>query len=108
MLIFERVETFGKYQILRRLGAGGMAVVFRARDERLGDAESFVRRRELPWLQGFIGPDSPVVSAYGATAIPATFTARPSPTVVFTSLPSFTSTSAPKTRPWTIGGSLWL
>jgi peroxiredoxin len=46
-------------------------------DERLGDAEFFVRRQGLHWLQGFAGPDSPVVSAYGATAIPATFLINP-------------------------------
>jgi RNA polymerase sigma factor (sigma-70 family) len=46
-------------------------------DERPGDAEFFVRRQGLRWLQGFAGPDSPVLSAYGATAIPATFLISP-------------------------------
>jgi RNA polymerase sigma factor (sigma-70 family) len=46
-------------------------------DERPGDAEFLVRRQGLRWLQGFAGPDSPVVSAYGATAIPATFLISP-------------------------------
>ena len=32
---------------------------------------------KLSWRQGFAGPDSPVVSAYGATAIPATFLIGP-------------------------------
>ena len=32
-----------------------------------------VKALKLSWLQGFAGPESPVVSAYGATAIPATF-----------------------------------
>ena len=32
---------------------------------------------KLSWCQGLIGPESPVVSAYGATAIPATFLIGP-------------------------------
>ena len=46
-------------------------------DERPDDARSFVKRENLPWLQGFTDPDAPIVSAYGATSIPATFLIGP-------------------------------
>jgi peroxiredoxin/protocatechuate 3,4-dioxygenase beta subunit len=46
-------------------------------DERPRDAASSVKAHKLSWLQGLVGPDSPVVSAYGATAIPATFLISP-------------------------------
>jgi peroxiredoxin len=46
-------------------------------DERPGDAARLVKSLKLPWIQGISGPDSPVVSAYGATAIPATYLIGP-------------------------------
>ncbi len=46
-------------------------------DDRPGDAASIAKARRLSWLQGFAGPDAAVVSAYGATAIPATFLIGP-------------------------------
>lgn len=46
-------------------------------DDRPRDAAAMVKALKLPWLQGFAGPDSPVASAYGATAIPATFLIGP-------------------------------
>ncbi|HEV3166092.1 MAG TPA: hypothetical protein VGZ22_18860, partial [Isosphaeraceae bacterium] len=46
-------------------------------DDRPSDAEYSVKALKFSWLQGFAGPDSPVVSAYGATAIPATFLIGP-------------------------------
>ena len=36
-----------------------------------------VKALNLSWRQGLAGPDSPVVAAYGATAIPATFLIGP-------------------------------
>ena len=46
-------------------------------DDRPRDAASTAKALKLSWLQGFAGPESPVVSAYGATAIPATFLISP-------------------------------
>jgi len=46
-------------------------------DDRRGDALSSVKALRLSWPQGLAGPESPVVSAYGATAIPATFLISP-------------------------------
>jgi peroxiredoxin len=46
-------------------------------DERLRDAVLQANALKLSWQQGFAGPDAPVVSAYGATAIPATFLISP-------------------------------
>jgi peroxiredoxin/protocatechuate 3,4-dioxygenase beta subunit len=46
-------------------------------DDRPANAAASVKALKLSWLQGFAGPDSPVVSAYGATAIPATFLIGP-------------------------------
>ena len=42
-------------------------------DDQPGAAASSANALKLSWRQGFAGPDSPVVAAYGATAIPATF-----------------------------------
>jgi peroxiredoxin/protocatechuate 3,4-dioxygenase beta subunit len=41
-----------------------------------------VKALKLSWRQGFSGSDSPVVSAYGATAIPATFLIGPDGTIL--------------------------
>jgi thiol-disulfide isomerase/thioredoxin len=46
-------------------------------DERPADAARLVKSMKLSWLQGIAGPDAPVVAAYGATAIPATFLIGP-------------------------------
>jgi peroxiredoxin len=46
-------------------------------DDKPGDASAVVKARKLSWLHGFAGPDSPVVTTYGATAIPATFLIGP-------------------------------
>ncbi|WP_406699852.1 carboxypeptidase regulatory-like domain-containing protein [Singulisphaera sp. Ch08] len=46
-------------------------------DDQPGPAASSVKALKLSWRQGLVGPDSPVVSAYGATAIPATFLIGP-------------------------------
>jgi peroxiredoxin/protocatechuate 3,4-dioxygenase beta subunit len=46
-------------------------------DDRPRDAAATVKALELSWPQGIAGPDSPVVAAYGATAIPATFLIGP-------------------------------
>jgi peroxiredoxin/protocatechuate 3,4-dioxygenase beta subunit len=42
-------------------------------DDQPGPAVSSVKALQLSWRHGFAGPKSPVVSAYGAMAIPATF-----------------------------------
>jgi RNA polymerase sigma factor (sigma-70 family) len=46
-------------------------------DEKPDDARFLVKAQKLLWLQGYLGPDSPVATAYGATAIPATFLIGP-------------------------------
>ncbi len=46
-------------------------------DEKPDDVRRFVKAEKLAWLQGYLGPDSPVAAAYGATAIPATFLIGP-------------------------------
>jgi peroxiredoxin len=46
-------------------------------DERQADAQLVARDQKLPWRQGHLNPDSSVVAAYGATAIPATFLIGP-------------------------------
>ena len=46
-------------------------------DDRPRDAASAAKALKLSWRQGFAGPDAPIVSAYGATAIPATFLIGP-------------------------------
>ena len=46
-------------------------------DELPRSALQTVQTLKLPWRQGLTGPDSPIVSAYGASAIPATFLISP-------------------------------
>ncbi len=53
------------------------AVVSLSLDDKPADAASFIKAQEYGWTQGHVGPDSPVVAAYGATAIPATFLIGP-------------------------------
>jgi peroxiredoxin/protocatechuate 3,4-dioxygenase beta subunit len=51
-------------------------------DDRPVSAAYLVKALRLSWRQGFAGPDSPVVSAYGATAIPATSLIGPDGTIL--------------------------
>ena len=51
-------------------------------DDQPRPAASSVKALKLSWRQGFVGPDSPIVSAYGATAIPATFLIGPDGTIL--------------------------
>ncbi|WP_159452208.1 redoxin domain-containing protein [Singulisphaera sp. GP187] len=46
-------------------------------DERPSMATDLVKELKLSWVQGFAGPDADLVSAYGASAIPATFLIGP-------------------------------
>jgi peroxiredoxin len=46
-------------------------------DERPADLKALLRSQKIPWAQALIGPDSSVVAAYAATAIPATFLIGP-------------------------------
>jgi peroxiredoxin/protocatechuate 3,4-dioxygenase beta subunit len=55
----------------------GFVVIGISLDDRPGDALGSIKALKLSWPQGFAGPESPVVSAYGATAIPATFLISP-------------------------------
>jgi peroxiredoxin len=51
-------------------------------DDQPASAAYSVKALKLSWRQGFAGPDSPVVSAYGAMAIPATFLIGPDGTIL--------------------------
>ena len=53
------------------------AIVSLSLDEKADILARFVKDHKLPWLQGLVGPQSPVVTTYGATAIPATFLIGP-------------------------------
>ncbi|MHB1558430.1 MAG: TlpA family protein disulfide reductase, partial [Isosphaeraceae bacterium] len=53
------------------------AVVSLSLDDKPADAASFIKAQQYGWTQAHVGPDSPVVAAYGATAIPATFLIGP-------------------------------
>jgi peroxiredoxin len=53
------------------------AIVSLSLDETADVLARFVKDHKLPWVQGIVGPESPVVTAYGATAIPATFLIGP-------------------------------
>ena len=55
-------------------------------DERPEDAKSFVKSKNLNWHQAVVGPESPVATAYGATAIPATFLIGPDGKILATDL----------------------
>jgi thiol-disulfide isomerase/thioredoxin len=55
-------------------------------DERPEDATSFVKSKNLNWHQCIVGPESPVATAYGATAIPATFLIGPDGKILATDL----------------------
>ena len=53
------------------------AIVSLSLDETADVLDRFVKDHRLPWPQAIVGPESPVVTAYGATAIPATFLIGP-------------------------------
>jgi peroxiredoxin len=53
------------------------AVVALNLDEYPAGAAQLVKSMKLPGIQGFVGPDSPVVTAYGAHTVPATFLIGP-------------------------------
>ena len=58
------------------------AMVSLSLDEKPADAMSYVKSQKLAWHQGHIGEESAVASAYGATAIPATFLIGPDGKIV--------------------------
>ncbi len=58
------------------------AVVSLSLDDKPADATTVIKAQEYGWTQGHVGPDSPVVAAYGATAIPATFLIGPDGRIV--------------------------
>jgi thiol-disulfide isomerase/thioredoxin len=62
------------------------AMVSLSLDEKPADAMSYVKAQTLTWRQGHIGGESPVASAYGATAIPATFLIGPDGKILATNL----------------------
>ena len=62
------------------------AMISLSLDETPADAMSFVKSQKLAWHHGHIGPDSPVASAYNATAIPATFLIGPDGKILATDL----------------------
>ena len=55
-------------------------------DERVDDARSFVKSKNLTWHQGLVDPESPIATAYGAAAIPATFLIGPDGKILATDL----------------------
>ncbi len=61
-------------------------VVSLSLDDKPAEASAFVKAQEYGWTQGHVGPDSPVVAAYGATAIPATFLIGPDGRILATGL----------------------
>ena len=52
-------------------------VVSLSLDENEADLRRYVDADKLDWPQAMVGPESPIVAAYGATAIPATFLVGP-------------------------------
>ena len=62
------------------------AMVSLSLDETPADASSFVKSQKMAWHQGWIGPESPIATAYNATAIPATFLIGPDGGIVATDL----------------------
>ncbi len=54
-----------------------LAMVSLSLDETPSDAATFVKSRKLKWHQACVGPESPIVADYGASAIPATFLIGP-------------------------------
>jgi len=51
-------------------------------DDKLEDTQSFMKSEKLNYPQAWVGVDSDVVRAYGATAIPATFLIGPDGRIV--------------------------
>ena len=62
------------------------AMVSLSLDEKPADAMAYVKSQKLAWHQGHIGEESAVASAYGATAIPATFLIGPDGKILATNL----------------------
>ena len=52
-------------------------VVSLSLDENEADLRRYATADKLDWPQALVGPESPIVAAYGATAIPATFLVGP-------------------------------
>ncbi len=53
------------------------AMVSLSLDDQSTDVRFFIDAQKLNWTQGFLGPESPIATAYDATAIPATFLIGP-------------------------------
>ena len=53
------------------------AVISVSLDEKPAQVAFVVNSQRWTWQQGHVGPESPAVAAYGATAIPATFLIGP-------------------------------
>ena len=51
-------------------------------DEKPDTLAHQVKEAGLVWPQAWLGPDSPIAAAYGATAIPATFLIGPDGRIV--------------------------
>jgi RNA polymerase sigma factor (sigma-70 family) len=62
------------------------AMVSLSLDETPAEARSFVKSQKLTWPQCHVGPESPVVASYNATAIPATFLIGPDGRILATDL----------------------
>ena len=58
------------------------AIVSLSLDERPDALAHLVKDAGLAWSQVLLGPDSPIATAYGATAIPATFLIGPDGRIV--------------------------
>jgi peroxiredoxin/protocatechuate 3,4-dioxygenase beta subunit len=58
------------------------AMVSLSLDEKADDVRYMVKAVEMSWVQGLIGPDSPVATSYDATAIPAIFLIGPDGTIL--------------------------
>jgi peroxiredoxin len=61
---------------------GRFALVGLSQDETEDDLRRLVGRAKIGWTQAWVGVDSDVVKAYGATAIPATFVIGPDGKIV--------------------------
>jgi peroxiredoxin len=62
------------------------ALVSLSLDESPAEAASFMKSERFTWRQGHVGPKSPLVAAYGATSIPATFLIGPDNKILATDL----------------------
>jgi hypothetical protein len=62
------------------------AMVSLSLDETPADASTFVKSQKMAWQQGWIGAESPIATAYNATAISATFLIGPDGRIIATDL----------------------